>query len=147
MRAFGILFGLSLIVLSLNACRTDGVFVKETPLNISETRKSIVAVIGEPRFVSKDGRELDSNYYDKKGRPITAMESAKERLHSRIIILGDRRPYDLEVQVVVEARDENGQFEAVDKDDAMAKPLAEKIKKELYQSLDESNLIDDFRSF
>lgn len=141
------LLALSYILLSLNACRSDGVFLKETPMNLSETRKAIVAVIGEPRLISKDGRELFSEYYNKKEQPIANMDSAKKRFSSHIKILGDRRPYDLEVEVLIEARDSEGQFQVTDRDDAMAAPLAEKIKKELYQSLDERNLIDDFRSF
>lgn len=128
-------------------CRTDGIIVRETPLSISETRKAIVTVIGEPRAVSGNGRELYSKYYDKKGQPIERMELAKERFASHVIILGDRRPYDIEVEVLVEERDEDGRFQVVEKDEDMAHPLADKIKKTLYQSLDSRNLIDDFRSF
>lgn len=146
MKRLGSLLTLSCI-LALAGCRSDGVFVKETPMNLSETRKAIVAAIGEPRLVSKNGRELYSECYNKKEQPIERMESAKERFSSHISILGDRRPYDLEVEVLVEERDDDGHFQVVDKDDSMAAPLAEKIKKELYQSLDERNLIDDFRSF
>lgn len=104
-------------------------------------------VIGEPRFVSVNGRELLSKYYDQKQQPIENMALAKERYFTHVIILGDRRPYDISVDVVMEERDEDGRFQATEKNDEMAAPIADKLKKQLYQNVDSRNLIDDFRSF
>lgn len=133
--------------LLLSSCRTGGVVLRETPLNISETRKGIVSIIGEPRSVSENGRELVSKYYDKKGKEITKMDMARERYSTRVTILGDRRPYDIQVQVMIEDRDADGGFVYTDRDDDKAAEIAEKIKKALNQSRDTRNVIDDFRSF
>lgn len=133
--------------LLLSSCRTGGVVLRETPLNVSETRKVIVSVIGEPRMVSENGREMASKYYDKKGKEISKMDMAKERYSTRVTILGDRRPYDIQVQVMIEDRDGDGGFELTDRDDDKAAALADKIKKALNQSRDSRNVIDDFRSF
>ncbi len=75
------------------------------------------------------------------------MDMAKERYSTRVTILGDRRPYDIQVQVLIEDRDDEGGFELTDRDDDKAATLADKIKKALNQSRDTRNIIDDFRSF
>ncbi|WP_413559248.1 hypothetical protein [Bdellovibrio sp. HCB209] len=138
---------ISFIFLILVGCQTTGVRLRETPLGVSETRKVIMSVIGQVREVSENGRELYSMYYDRKGAPIKAMDMAKERYYSHLIVLGDRRPYDISVDVLVEARDQDGGWELVDHDDQKAAVLADKLKKALNQSRDSRNVIDDFRSF
>ncbi|MNJ91021.1 hypothetical protein D3C87_86650 [compost metagenome] len=131
----------------LSGCRTGGVILRETPLGVSETRRVIVSVIGEPRSMSQNGRELISKFYDRKDQPLKKMDMAKERLYTHVTVLGDRRPYDVQVEVLVESRDEAGGFTLSDRDDARAGVIAEKIRQALNQSRDNRNVIDDFRSF
>jgi len=133
--------------LLLSSCRTGGVILRETPLGVSETRRVVMSVIGEPRSVSENGREMISQFYDKKNRPIEKMDMAKERYYTHVVILGDRRPYDVQVQVLVEGRNEDGGFDVIDRDDDRAGLIAEKIRQALNQSRDTRNVIDDFRSF
>lgn len=144
---FKALFVICAITTILAGCRTGGVILRETPSGISETRRVIASVTGEPRTVNKTGREMLSKYYDRAGNPIAKMEMARERRYTRITILGDRRPYDIQVEVLVESRDSDGTFFEKDHDDAKAAVLAEKIKQTLNQSRDNRNVIDDFRSF
>lgn len=141
-----LLFLLFSLTLLLSGCQTPGVILKETPLGVSDARRAIVAVIGAPRSVSSNGRELYSKYYDSKGLFIEEMDKMKYRYHSKVTILGDRRPYDIAVLVVYEARID-GKFEVVDQDNGRALQLAEKIKKSLHESREKRNVIDDFRSF
>lgn len=140
-------FVLGLSFLFLAGCRTGGVILRDTPLSLSETRRIITTVIGKPRSVSENGREMLSEYYDKKNREISKMDMARQRYYTHVTILGDRRPYDVQVEVLVEGRDQEGRFVLEDRDDAMAAPLAEKIRNALNQSRDSRNVIDDFRSF
>ncbi|WP_246845202.1 hypothetical protein [Bdellovibrio sp. NC01] len=136
------------VALLLSSCmHGGGVVLRETPLNISETRKVIVSVIGEPRSISQNGRELFSQYYDKKGKNIEKMDMAKERYSTHVLVLGDRRPYDVQVEVLIEDRNDDGGFDVTDRDDDKAATIAEKIKKALALSRDNRNIIDDFRSF
>lgn len=135
------------LALLLSSCRTGGVVLRETPLNVSDTRKTIVSIIGEPRSISENGRELLSKYYDKKGKEIAKMDMIRERYTTKVTVLGDRRPYDVQVEVLIESRDREGGFELTDRDDDKAATLAEKIKKALNQGRDGRNVIDDFRSF
>nr|BFD57939.1 hypothetical protein CKG001_00460 [Bdellovibrio sp. CKG001]BFD61366.1 hypothetical protein BdHM001_00470 [Bdellovibrio sp. HM001]BFD65024.1 hypothetical protein HAGR004_00460 [Bdellovibrio sp. HAGR004] len=146
MNKLSLLFVFLMTVL-LSSCRTGGVILRETPLNLSETRRVVMSVIGEPRTVSQNGREMTSRYYDKKGSNIEKMDMAKERYYTHVTILGDRRPYDVQVQVLVEGRNEEGGFDLLDRDDDRAAPIAEKLRQTLNQSRDSRNVIDDFRSF
>ncbi|UXR65692.1 hypothetical protein EZJ49_05450 [Bdellovibrio bacteriovorus] len=146
MNKLSLLFVFLMTVL-LSSCRTGGVILRETPLNLSETRRVVMSVIGEPRTVSQNGREMTSRFYDKKGSNIEKMDMAKERFYTHVTILGDRRPYDVQVQVLVEGRNEDGGFDLLDRDDERAAPIAEKLRQTLNQSRDSRNVIDDFRSF
>ncbi|MGZ3773725.1 MAG: hypothetical protein ACXVCY_06795 [Pseudobdellovibrionaceae bacterium] len=141
---FFVLFGLTLL---LSSCRTGGVILRETPLNVSETRRAVVSVIGEPRSVSTNGREIFSQYFDKKNKKIEKMDMVHERRFTHVTILGDRRPYDVQVEVIVEGRNEEGGFNIIARDDAKASSVAEKIRQTLNQGRDNRNVIDDFRSF
>lgn len=133
--------------LLLSSCRTGGVIIRETPLNVSETRRAVMSVIGEPRSISQNGREIVSQFYDKKNKNIEKMDMARERYYTHVIVLGDRRPYDVQVEVLVEGRNEDGGFDLLDRDDDRAGVIAEKIRQSLNQSRDNRNVIDDFRSF
>lgn len=133
--------------LLLSSCRTGGVIIRETPLNVSETRRAVMSVIGEPRSISQNGREIVSQFYDKKNKNIEKMDMARERYYTHVTVLGDRRPYDVQVEVLVEGRNEDGGFDLLDRDDERAGIIAEKIRQSLNQSRDNRNVIDDFRSF
>jgi len=135
--SFGILAG----------CQTKGVYLRETPLNVSDTRKAVVSVIGQPRLTSENGRELLSKYYDRKGNNDDAIKNARERLTTHVTILGDRRPYDIQIEVVVEIRDKEGVYQVVERDDARAEKVAKEIQKALVQSRDNRNIIDDFKPY
>ncbi|MFP5518636.1 MAG: hypothetical protein ACLGGX_01935 [Bdellovibrionia bacterium] len=138
---------LALFVVLLAGCQTPGIVLKETPLGISETRKVIVSIAGEPRSISQNGRELVSKYYDRDGLFIQRMEKAYERFYSHFIILGDRRPYDIAIKVHREIRKDGGGFEFIEQDLDRGELLAERLKAALNESRDKRNLLDDFRSF
>lgn len=128
------------------ACQHSGVQLGETNSSLAEIKRAAVEVIGEPRGVSENGFELKSKYYDKKGEPIEKMEDAKDRYYTHVMIVGDRRPYDVSVQVIVEVRTPEG-FEQVDDDEFKAEEVADKIKKALHESREKRNVIDDFQAF
>lgn len=135
-----------MILGGLISCQTPGVVISETPLGISESRRAIVSVIGAPRTISQNGRELYSKYYDKKDMFIEEPEKVKTRYYTKVVILGDRRPYDIAVEVFYEGKD-GGIFEIIDSDEGRAVEVAKKIKQALIESREKRNVIDDFRSF
>jgi hypothetical protein len=142
---FGFSFLISLFIFA--GCQTNGVYLRETPLNISETRRAVASVIGQPRATSENGREMLSKYYDRKGNSEDQIKTARERLSTHVTILGDRRPYDIQIEVVVEIRDREGVYQVVEKDDVRADKIAQDVQKALVQSRDNRNIIDDFRPY
>ncbi len=131
----------------LLACATKqpGILIPETPLNMSETRKAVTKVIGKPRAISENGRELFSAYYDSHGLDLDPVKST-ERLHTHVLILNDRRPYDIRVVVVVEQK-RGPQFVRIGFDKERSKKIADRIIRALHESRDNRNVIDDFQPF
>lgn len=142
------LFALSLLITSLclASCQHSGTLLKETPLGLGETKRVIISIIGEPRAVNRSGYELVSKFYDRKEKFIDSPNYVRERYHSVVTILGDRRPYDIRVQVYVEVKTPDG-YDVVDEDENMARKLANRIKEALNESRDKRNVIDDFKAF
>lgn len=139
--------GFSVLFSFLSGCATEGVFRRELPGSASDVRKAIVSVIGDPKNTSFNGRELTSRYYAKNGAVEDPVKGIKERCFTRVTVLGDRRPFDIQIEVIVEKKLSDGNFEAYTTDDALANEIGEKIKKALHQSLDKRNILDDFRAF
>ncbi len=84
---------------------------------------------------------------DRKGRILETAKKGKERRYAHIKILGERRPYDILVNVVVEGQMIDGTYESLGDDEVLAEQLAAEIKKELLKSLENRNIIDDFNAF
>ena len=133
----------------ITGCQTDGVVIRQMPLSLNEIRRAIVQVIGEPAGVSPNGYELKSKYYDKDGKEYfdrAAENAAKQRFYTDVEVVGDRRPYDIHVQVIPEIKTEEG-FERQESDDVKAEKIADKIRNALHEGRDKRNMIDDFQAF
>lgn len=139
---------LGLMLFLLSSCQTtEGIFLHEVNASASDTRKAIVAVIGQPRNTSANGRVLTSRYHDKKGTFFDEIKSTDERRYTRITIQGDRRPFEVQVEVIIDKKNIEGRYEPTLTDNAQAREMANKLKNALHQSLDKRNIIDDFRAF
>lgn len=143
-----ILFYIPLLIsmLWLSACQTGGAMIRDTPMSLGQIRTVTTTVIGDPRKTNENGHELESGYFDKKRKPLERPNEAKERYYVRVTILGDRRPYDIQVQCFVEARIPDG-YEDAGEDDGLADEWAAEIKKALHESREKRNFIDDFKAF
>lgn len=137
---------LAVIFVGLSGCITGHV-IKEAPHSLSEIKGAIAAVVGEPRGKSSNGREIESEYFSKKKNDSKFdPEKSKFRRYAKVTILGDRRPYDIQVQVFIEERI-GGQYEEAGQDDDFADEVGAQIKAQLSKSRDGRILIDDFRAF
>jgi hypothetical protein len=143
MKFVSLIFSLVFLV----SCQTTrpGITLQDTPLNMSESRKVIQTIIGKPREISENGRELISGYQDSFGQDFEPGKSV-ERYTIHVLILGDRRPYNIRIEVPVERKTSSG-YKRVGYDNTRAKEVAEKIKKALHESRDNRNVIDDFKPF
>jgi hypothetical protein len=134
------------LALLLSGCATSGVIVPNNMYSIGEIRAAIVQVVGEPRFVSKDQRELLSQYFSPRPDPNFNPDISKERLVATFNILGDRRPYDVRVEVTTEKKI-SGAYKRAGENSMMSKRVAKELKERLNQSREGRSLIDDFRPF
>ena len=137
---------LSLSFLLTAGCQT-GIFIKESPAALTEIRKAVVTVLGQPKSTSQNGRELVSEFHDKRGRFDAGLSKAKNRYYTRISILGERRPYDIKVEVFQEGKIADRHYEVIAEDNELAQKLANQIETALNESLKNRNVIDDFRAF
>ncbi len=130
----------------LVACTSGTYRISEQNLSLGEVKRIITSVIGDPRILSENQRTFYSRYFSRTGDSKFDPERAKERLYAKVVVLGDRRPYDLEVEVMVEERAGKG-YQEVGTDAVEAKKLGKDLRSRLNQGRNERNAIDDFRAF
>lgn len=136
---------LLLILIYFTGCRSGGTILRGSTDSLNDIKKAIVSTVGQPRSIADEGKEIISGYHDKNFEE--AKENAKERYYSRISILGDRRPYDIQVEVFVETKVGNKKYELIGEDLRLAEKLSKKIKSALNQGRENKNVIDDFRPY
>ena len=131
----------------------DAITLKDVEASLTELRALINGVLPSgQRGVSPNGREILSNYFviDRKNRELKPAGEALERFYAKFLILGDRRPYQIEVSVTRERRIMRGSsysYQGVDQDRRLAKELANRLHEELTKRPEDRNIIDDFRVF
>lgn len=129
---------------TLVSCAT--VRLEEEDVSLTDIKQSIKSMVGEFRVVSQNQREVSSPYFSRKKDPKFDPEKSLERSYAHFTILGDRRPYDITVEVFVEKR-QDGVYEQVETDEKVAEILASELKIRLHQGLENRNVIDSFRAF
>lgn len=141
-----LLFFVTFLICS--GCQTTGYFITDSPLQLPEIRKAVNVVIGKPRYVSTNGREMVSEFHDSKFQPFDETGKSKLRYQTKVTVLGPRRPYEVNVIVAVE------QFENQTKayvlrgiDEGLSRQRAVIIKKALNLSLDKKSGFDGDKPF
>lgn len=123
-------------------------YIENSNLPVAESRIAITSVIGKPRLISLNGRELTSIYHDRKFEPLDLEKKTKVRFYTKAIILGHRRPYEISVEVVKEIFDPQTQaFVAVGMDEGLTQIKALEIKKALNKGLDNYRTLDGDNPF
>lgn len=143
---------LILLVLFVTSCRT-GVVIEDMTLAPASIKQVVLNQLpGGMRSESSNGRELNSHYFsplkDSKFDP----QNSLKRAYVKLIILGDRRPYAVEIRVIVEEKvgikNGRGIYQEVSQDKVYAQRLAKIIRRELNKRIEsEKNVVDDFRPF
>lgn len=137
-------------VLVFAGCESgEGVRLADQAYGLNDIRAVIAEMCGgKLRQVNPSNREMESPYYSRKKDDINFdAATAKERLATRFQILGDRRPYQIYVQVNVEKRVGRNSYELVGEDPKLSEKTAQELEKLLHESLGKRNMIDDFRPF
>lgn len=134
--------------LLLAGCQTPGYFITESNLPVAETRKAITAIIGAPRQVSLNGRELYSIYHDDQFKPLEEEAKIFFRLYTQVTILGARRPYEINVQVWQEKYEkQTRKFIKLRLDDSLSQKRAIDIKRAVAYSLEKQQAFDGDNPF
>lgn len=136
-------------ILIFCACTTPGYHLKEVGYPIESIQKVISESLPtEVGYTSTNGRE----YYTKVFKSSTA-NNLEIPLIMRVIILGDRRPYDLSFEVnqvdsmklnLEDAFDSGSKYFG---SESLSKRTASKIQAELVKRHKTRNMFDDFRPF
>lgn len=135
------------LIWAFSGCATPGVYrIDEQNLSLGDIRRAVIGTIGEPRRLSENQRTYFSQYFSRKSDPKFDPQKSKERLYAKVIILGDQRPYDIQLEVVAEQL-EGRTYSQVGKDASEAKRLGKELRSRLHQGLENRNVIDDFRAF
>lgn len=131
---------------------TSGVKVTDVELPLTVIQQSVIGSLPSAvRDQSINGREFISDYYGGDKQKRFDPQKSPRRYYAHVIVLGDRRPYDIEIIVNVEKRVDNGRgvghYQLFGYDESASQTLAEKIRDDLSKKRGETNIIDDFRAF
>ena|GEM_PF-1264009 len=103
------------------------------------------------RTISPNNREFFSQHFLlMDGKDYSPAKDSSTRYYARMLILNSSRPFDLEIEVLREVRqDVNGRiiYAADGYDLRLARLLKQQVKEALSKRRDDLNLIDDFRVF
>jgi len=133
----------------LLGCSTPGsVSMNDVDVSIIELQKVVETVlpVGK-RSQSENGREYFSEYFISKNGEFEESAQAAIRSFAHILILGDRKPYNIDVVVVVERRSSSGGYVRIKYDQGLARVISRRIQNALHKRRDGRNIIDDFRVF
>lgn len=114
-------------------------------------KSAAYALPGGIRASSENRRVFKSKYIDLNGNRWDVLSKSLNRAYIEIAILGDLRPYIVEVSAIVEERASDSPLDQDFKRAGSSRPLAERIAKRMENYLEDrrksQNLIDDFRAF
>lgn len=102
------------------------------------------------RSSSSNGRELLSQYFVLKSGKYQEAINLPVRWSAKIVLLGERRPYEVEIYVFKERRMEGSQgveYQIEGQDFRLAKRVKDQLLQKLAQRREDLNIIDDFRVF
>ena len=127
-------------------CATGDVNLEEQNYSLGEIKQVVLSVIGDARKQSQNQRTFLSQYFGLKNDKKFDSNKSKKRQYARIVILGDRRPYDIAIDVVVEQKN-GSEYEEVGLDTRKAQEIKKEIEERLHKGIENRNVIDDFRVF
>jgi hypothetical protein len=144
-----VLFFPFLMILATSGCASSG-SVSIDDLNTSLVDLQRVVTDALPlgkRKQSQNTRVFYSSYFLVKKGEYEAAADHPYRNYAEIFILGDRRPYKIEVRVITEKRERDGEYSLIKYDEGLARVISRRIQMALHKRREDRNIIDDFRVF
>ncbi len=130
----------------ITGCVSQSYLIDNQNYSLGDLKKTLVSLIGEPRQVSENQRTIYSRYFSRRPDSKFDPERSPERLYAAITILGDRRPYEVQVEVYFEIKDGSAYLNQ-GIDEIETNKLGRGIRTRLNQGREDRNIIDDFRAF
>lgn len=145
MRVF---FAVVFIFVFVGCASSGSVELEKLNHSITDLSKVVIDVLPiRRRTQSANEREFFSEYYVIRNGEYEEAGASPIRTVAHISILGDRRPYTIQVQVILERRTSSGEYSFVKYDTAQARVLSRRIQSALHKRREDRNIIDDFRIF
>lgn len=139
----------TLLVFVVTGCVTRGsVSIERLDMAVTDLQRIVVEAlpVGK-RSQSQNGREFFSEYFIVRSGDYEEAQDSPLRNFAHILILGDRRPYRIDVVVMQEKRTSSGDYRMVKYDEGLARVITRRIQKTLHKRREDRNIIDDFRVF
>lgn len=136
----------------MGACVTTkpgAVTIEDLNMPLADLQAVVSGVMPEGLLrVSQNEREFFSNFFVIANQRTKPAGNSNVRFYAHILVLGDRRPYNIKTMVKEERRPSaNGEFREVAIDKRMSLLLSQLIQKRLSKRPSDRNVIDDFRVF
>jgi hypothetical protein len=142
------------LYLMLTAC-SSGPVIHDVNQSYNQIRQTLITNLPNGlRGESPNGRELTSGFFT-----AGVLENAvfldedkamtvAERAYAKVIILGERRPYQIEIRVYRQKRDaKRRRYSSPSIDKKASQDLARHFNAALANRREDMNVIDDFRAF
>jgi hypothetical protein len=126
-------------------CSSSGTYLHDVNRSVADIQIAVKRLYGVATK-SADDRVLYTPPLKKDPNDPLPPEKMKERVVARVVIDGDRRPYSILVQVYVQRR-VGKNFVEEGLDETLSTVFAKEINRELIESRENRNVIDDFRAF
>lgn len=143
-------------IMSLVQCSTYSRSLMKGPYqSLNDLNSSVEAIVegfrrASPRRLirgrSQNGRELVSAFKVVGGTNFDDPTQAKKRAYAQIAILGDRRPYNVRVQFIVQARQNDGTYQIVGYQEKEAQQILRKIRSFVVSKSGGNDFVDEYQS-
>ena len=138
-----------LIMVFVAGCVTNA-SIKDVMAPLPSIRAIVInSLPGGAKKQSMNGRELTSGFFRQDDMDENA-EEERIRNFAVVTILGERRPFSIDVHVfreVRERRDGNVSYRVTGEDKRIADKLTKTIREALANRPEDRNIIDDFKAF
>ena len=131
--------------LSLSSC-VSGVKVDDLSYSLEEIRAAIKVVATDFKYVDPLKRKYESIYFPKNRKKNFDPEKHSPRYYARFIIVGDRRPFTVVIDVIAQVKEE-GEWVERGSDEELSQRLAADLRKALAEGRVQRNAVDSFRAF
>ncbi len=139
---------LLLATLWLAGCASGTISIDDVEMSVNDLHRIIVNSLPvRMRTETPNGREFYSEYFIPKGGDFEEVDGGPKRYVAHVEIIGDQKPYRVEVTVILERRVSEGHYEKDRSEEGIARVVTRHIQKGLHERREDRNVIDDFRVF